>query len=219
MAHKPESTATTEGPPRTSDPTARIQVYFQGILDSACFLYAPANAYKALTGKRVTREVWNRAISRVPDPAAFLGGLGATELHHEPAQHLIGAVLAEFRDPGETFAIEQLSPEAGIADLGAEVSTDSVVVFAYAGPTEFQHPEAHVVCGVAASDDPATLHLACSTAFWGRYLETGEYFERHHPKLGRWSNDSVSEGSTVTIAPNFRWRVSLAEPGSSPANS
>jgi hypothetical protein len=57
-----------------------MHVYFQGLLDDACFLYALANAYKALTFKRATREHWDRAISRLPDPAVFLGGPGATEL-------------------------------------------------------------------------------------------------------------------------------------------
>jgi len=198
---------------RAVDPSVRIQVYFQGILDSACLLYAPANAYKALTHKRVTRELWNRAISRVPDPAAFLGGPGATELDHEGAQHRVEAALAEFKDPGETFAVERLSSTTSVSDLADEVSTDSVVIFAFGGPTEFQHPEAHIVCAVAASDGPpAVLHLACSTAFWGRYLKVGEYSERHHADLDRWSNDSISADHAVTIAPNFRWRITLVPP-------
>lgn len=196
---------------RAVDPTARMQVYFQSNLDSACFLYAPANAYKALTGKRVPRERWNEAISRVPDPAAFLGGPGATQLHHGEARRLIESVLDAFSDPGETFVLTQLSASAGIADLGGEVSENSVVVFAYGGRTEFQQPEAHVVCGVAVSDGPpATLHVACSTAFWTRYLKFGEYSERHDRHLAnRWSNDSIRDGDPVTIAPNFRWRVTL----------
>ena len=33
-----------------------MQIYFQGFLDTGCFLYTQANAYKALTGKRVTQE-------------------------------------------------------------------------------------------------------------------------------------------------------------------
>jgi len=203
----------SEVPPRAVDPSARMQIYFQGILDSACFLYASANAYKALTGKRVPRESWNQAITRVPDAAAFLGGPGATELHHEAAQALIAALLVELSDPGEVFAVDQLAATADIAELCAEVSTDTVVLFAYGGPTEFQHPAAHIVCGVATSvGPPATLHLACSTAFWGRYLKTGGYDERHHPDLGRWSNDAISVDDGVTIAPNFRWRITLSSP-------
>lgn len=200
--------------PRAADPSLRIQIYFQGILDGACFLYAQANAYKALTGKRVTREHWNRAIALAPDPAAFLGGPGATQLPQEDAQRLIDAGLGEFKDPEEEFTIERLDPAAQVADLGGHISAESVVLFAYGGPTEFQNPESHIVCGVAATDGPdAALHVACSTAFWGRYLRAGEYAERHHPELGRWSNDSIPVGNPVTIAPNYRWRISIGSAG------
>ncbi|MGQ0434557.1 MAG: hypothetical protein ACT452_19390 [Microthrixaceae bacterium] len=195
---------------RLADPTLRVQVYFQGVLDAGCFLYALANAYKALTGKRVTREHWNQAISLLPDPSAFLGGPGATQLHFEEAEQLIETVLAQWRDPGETFTVGRLDPTAALEDLCNEVSSASVVLFAYGGQSEFQRPDNHIVCGVAASDSvPATLHLACSTAFWGRYLNSGDYFERHHPIFGRWSNDSIGPDDKVRIAPNFRWRVTL----------
>lgn len=210
-----DSAATVDAPSRRIDPTARIQVYFQGILDDACFLYAQANVYKALTGKRVTPAHWNRAVSRLPKPAEFLGGTGATQLSYDEAVQHIEATLDAFSDPGETFIVGKLSPSAGIADLCGAVASDSVVVFAYGGQTEFQNPKTHIACGVAAHDSPPTaLHLACSTAFWSRYLRLGTYFERHHPQLGRWSNDSIAVDADVVIAPNFRWRVTLAEPGS-----
>lgn len=210
MSQTSDSSATVDAAPRQIDAAARIQIYFQGVLDDACFLYAQANAYKALTGKRVTPEHWSRAVSRLPDPAAFLGGLGATQLHYEEAVRRIEDTLDAFSDPGETFRIDQLSPSGGIGDLCGAVSSDSVVVFAYGGRTEFQNPRTHVVCGVAVSDGPpVALHLACSAAFWSRYLRFGEYFERHHSHLGRWSNDSIGVAADVAIAPNFRWRVTL----------
>lgn len=215
MPHADDSSASADAPLRQIDPTTRVQVYFQGILDDACFLYAQANAYKALTGKRVTPEHWNWAVSRLREPAAFLGGPGATQLSYDEAVRHIEGVLEAFSDPGETFTLDKLSPSAGIADLCDAVSSDSVVVFAYGRQTEFQNPKAHVVCGVAVSDGPpAALHLACSAAFSSRYLRFGSYFERHHPHVGRWSNDSIRGDDDVVIAPNFRWRVRLAEPRS-----
>jgi hypothetical protein len=213
MAEDLRTPSTDSGSSRAVDPSLRIQVYFQGVLDSACFLYAQANVYKALTGKRVTTEHWNRAIALVADPAAFLGGAGANQLGHEGAQSVIEAVLGELKDPDEVFTLERLDPSAQIADIGDHVSAESVVLFAYGGRTEFQNPVSHIVCGVAATDGPdAALHLACSTAFWGRYLRAGEYAERHHPELGRWSNDSIPLDNPVTIAPNYRWRITLAPP-------
>ncbi|WP_188895701.1 hypothetical protein [Microlunatus endophyticus] len=192
-----------------------MQIYVQGILDGACFLYALANAYKALTGKKVTREHWNRAVARLPEPAEFLGGSGATRLSYGEAVRHIDSTLDAFSDSGETFRVDQLDPAAGIVNLCRAVSSDSVVIFPYGGQTEFQHLSSHMVCGVAVSDGPPMrLHLACSFAFWSRYLKSGDYFERHHPDLGRWSNDSVQPDSEVVIAPNFRWKVTLGGPHS-----
>lgn len=100
-----------------------------------------------------------------------------------------------------------------IKELCSAVSPDSVVVFAYGGHTEFQNPKTHVVCGVAVGErPPVALHVACSAAFWVRYLRFGEYFERHHSHLARWSNDSIQLDSDVMLAPNFRWRVTLERP-------
>src|SRR5579875_1567262 len=133
MAHTRKASLTYETPSRSVDATARIQVYFQGFLDDACFLYALANAYRALTGKRVTREHWSRAISQLPDPATFLGGAGATKLSHDVAEQLIEVVLGAFSGQGEIVTLKSLSPSAGIADFRDAVSSDSVVVFAYGG--------------------------------------------------------------------------------------
>lgn len=211
MTRTDDSPMTADARLREIDPTLRIQVYFQGVLDGACFLYSQANAYEALTGKKVTREHWNRAISRLPDPAAFLGGSGAQQLSYDEAVQHIEGTLNAFSDPGEAFSVEQLSSSAGIADFCDAISADSVVLFSYGGQTEFQHPTSHVVCGVASDGPPVRLHLACSSAFWSRYLKFGDYFERHHSELGRWSNDSIRADDDVVIAPNFRWRVTLAE--------
>lgn len=117
MPHADDSSASADAPLRQIDPTTRVQVYFQGILDDACFLYAQANAYKALTGKRVTPEHWNWAVSRLREPAAFLGGPGATQLSYDEAVRHIEGVLEAFSDPGETFTLDKLSPSAGIADF------------------------------------------------------------------------------------------------------
>ena len=188
----------------------RRQIYHQGFWDGACFLYAIANAYKALTGSKVTREKWDRGLERVPNPLVFLTGVGATRLSYEDAVRLIDAMLDAFSDPDESFKIDQLSRTATIADICREVSLDAVVLFAFGGPTEVHHPESHIACAVATSTEPALLHIACSAAFSGRHLRDGEYIERFHPSVGRFSNDSIAVDSPVQIAPNWRWRLTLA---------
>ena len=210
MNYTPE-TPTTGGPAsRFLDPKWRMQIYHQGFFDGACFLYAQANAYKALTGKKVGREHWDRALALLPQPARFFGLPGAQGLPYDEAVGHISLLLSAFSDPGEDFAVDQLSPAAGIEEFCAAISLNSVVVFAFGGPTEFQKLESHLVCGVSASDDPVALHLACSNAFFFRNLMHGGYVERHHPDLGRYSNDSIAADSPVVIAPNFRWRITLA---------
>ncbi|HVE91330.1 MAG TPA: hypothetical protein VNE62_03370 [Actinomycetota bacterium] len=185
------------------------QIYHQGFLDGSCFLYSLANAYKALTGSKVTREKWDLAIQHVPEPANFLRDVGATGLSYQDAVALIEAMLDGFSEPGERFEIHQLSASAGIGDLCREISPGSVVNFAFSGKTEVHHPRNHVVCAVAASLDPPVLHLACSAAFSSRHLQDGSYEERCHPLLGRYSNDSIALDSPVEIAPNWRWRLTL----------
>src|SRR5437667_9270312 len=128
----------------TKSDAPRRQIYHQGLWDGACFLYAIANAYKALTGSEVTREKWDRALERVPNPLGFLGGVGATRLPYEEAVGLIEAMLDAFSDPGERFEIDQLSRTATTAEICREVSLDAVVLFAFGGPTEVHHPESHI---------------------------------------------------------------------------
>ena len=188
----------------------RRQIYHQGFWDGACFLYAVANAYKALTGRKVTREKWDRAVRRVPDPLRFLTGIGATTLSYEDAAGLIEAILDALSEPDERVTIERLSRTATTADLCREVSPDAVLLFAFSGPTPVHHPESHVVCSVATSAEPAVLHIACSASFSSRHLRDGQYVEQFHPSVGRYSNDTIAVDSPVEIAPNWRWRLTLA---------
>jgi hypothetical protein len=190
----------------------RRQIYHQGFWDGACFLYAIANAYKALTRSKVTRQKWDRAVGLIPNPLDFLGGVGATALSYDEAVALIEAVLGAFSDPGESVKVHQLSRTASMAEIGNEISPLAVVLFAFSGPTEVHHPESHIVCGVTTTAEPALLHVACSAAFSSRHLRDGEYFERFHPSVGRYSNDSIRVDSQVQVAPNWRWRLTLASP-------
>jgi hypothetical protein len=55
----------------------RRKLMSQGDFDSACFLYAIANASIALTGKRVTYAKWNDALNSISHHKAFrLAGTG-----------------------------------------------------------------------------------------------------------------------------------------------
>jgi hypothetical protein len=193
--------------------TPRRHIFHQGLWDGTCFLYAIANAYKALTRNKVTRQKWDRAAPLIPNPLDFLGGVGATALSNDDATSLIEDFLEAFSEPGERVEIDRLSRTASTADIGDEISPVAVVLFGFSGPTEVHHPKSHIVCGVSTSAEPALLHLACSAAMSSRLLRDGDYFERFHPSVGRYSNDSIRVDGEVRIAPDWRWRLTLAPPG------
>jgi hypothetical protein len=186
-----------------------LQIYSQGLRDGACLLYAVANTYKALTGNKVTRDKWNGAVSQLADPATFLTGDGARHLEDREVVAVIEGMLGAFAEPGEHFDLMQLPASAGIAEMCAAVSERSVVLFAYSGETEFLEVDDHIVCGVAASEDAKTLHIACSAALWMRHVDHAGYFERSHRHLNRYSNDSISAECRTVVAPNWRWLVSI----------
>lgn len=81
---------------RDFDPASPSQIYHQGFFDGACFLYAQANAYKALTGKKVGREQWDRALALLPEPSRFLGAPGAQGLPYDEAVRHIHELLTAF---------------------------------------------------------------------------------------------------------------------------
>lgn len=186
-----------------------LQIYSQGLRDGACLLYAVANTYKALTGNKVTRDKWNVGVSQLANPTAFLTGIGARHLDDREVVTVIEGMLGAFAEPAEHFDLKQLPASAGIAELCASVSEYSVALFAYSGETEFLEVDDHIVCGVAASEDAETLHIACSAALWMRHVDHAGYFERSHRRLNRYSNDSITAECRVVVAPNWRWRVSI----------
>ncbi len=125
MARTGESPLTQMAPSRRVDPSARMQVYFQGFLDASCFLYAQANAYKALTGNRVTREHWNRAISRLPiqrgssaDPAQQISAMtrprssSETSSEHSVTRERPSRSTNSARLPGSRTSAAQSRPTA-----------------------------------------------------------------------------------------------------------
>ena len=175
--------------------------------DGACFLYAIANAYKALTGNKVEREKWDRGLRCVPRPIDLLSGVGATSLSYDEAVALLEGVLGAFSEADESFDVVQIGAEATTAEIAEEVSGDAVVLFAFSGPTEVHVPESHIVCGVAAEAN--ALHVSCSAAFSSRHLRDGDYVETYHQSDGRYSNDVIAIGGPVRIAPRWRWRVAL----------
>jgi len=57
---------------------SKPNICFQGEYDGACFLYSITNAFKALTGKKPTQELWDEALKLVPFGQDFLVNIGTT---------------------------------------------------------------------------------------------------------------------------------------------
>ena len=157
----------------------RRQIYHQGFWDGACFVYAVANAYKALSGARVTRDKWDQVIRRLPDPVRFLTGIGATTLSYEDAVDLVGIMLDAFAEPGERIGNDQLRPGATTAELVERSTRCSSVVHVVDRPR--CTGESHRVWR-RRSADPAALHIACSLIL-SSHLHDGRYEEQFHRRL------------------------------------
>ena len=192
--------------------TQNRQIYHQGHFDGACFLYSVTNTYKALTGKVVTGKDWDRLLTQVPGALNFFQySIGATQYTLDQVLDVTNRTLAALDEEQQGFDIHQIERSAGLSEICDHISADSVVHFAFRGNTEFQQQIRHVVCGVAFSTDPLRLYTACSSVLSRRIYQLGDYYERHHPEFGRYSNDSITKDCDITIAPNWRLKITLRE--------
>ena len=70
------------------------QIHTQGDFDGACFLYAIANAYTALTKSRPKYKDWDSGIGKIPHPVDFLRGCsGGTTQNYAKESALLGKAV------------------------------------------------------------------------------------------------------------------------------
>lgn len=187
---------------------ARRRIYAQGMFDGACFLYALANAYTALTGTTVTMTLWNRAIRSVPYVTDFLSGTAGTDRYRGDAHLLRFAmerVLGAFGGPAH-FRVEHAdcaTPDE-IAGLIGRRSVALLCINRAGGSRPFLD---HWVCGVGRGEHPAALRLACS---WKYQRDREDYRERLDAEFGRYYNDRFRAEDTPRIIPGTVFRIALA---------
>lgn len=169
-------------------------IYSQGDYDGACFLYALANAYSAVTGKKPPCSAWDNGIRTLKYAHDFLGGcIGTTEHFSSDPQNIPAAVtimLSSFNSASPSVRWVQLPTVDKVSHLATLVDRDGVVIFHYQGETTHVASIDHWVCGVAATTRPLRLHLACSyrkTQDDGK--DGGRYRELYHPGVKRYSNN------------------------------
>lgn len=186
---------------------ARRRIYAQGIFDGACFLYALANAYTALTGATVTSTLWNRAIRSVPYRTDFLSGTVGTD-HYRGDAHVLRFAMERMLgalDGSPRFRIEHTdcaTPDE-IAGLIGRRSVAFLCVNRTGGSRPFLD---HWVCGVGRGEHPASVRLACS---WKYQRDREEYRERLDPEFGRYYNDRFRQEDAPRIIPGTVFRISL----------
>lgn len=186
---------------------ARRRIYAQGVFDGACFLYALANAYTALTGTAVTMSLWTRAIRGMPYLADFLSGTVGTDRYRGDPEVLrfgMERMLGGLGGPAR-FRVEHTdcaSPE----EIAALISRRSVAFFCVnrtGGSRPFLD---HWVCGVGRGEHPASVRLACS---WKYQRNHEDYRERLDPEFGRYYNDRLRQGDPPRILPGTVYRIAL----------
>ena len=198
----------------------RRHIYNQGDFDGACFLYAMANAYAALTGQEPRQSDWDRGVGSLSHPLDFLQGDVGTTLHYEQDPALLGQAVHKMVEsmshPDAPLKAEAMPEATSLEAIANLIDERSVAVLWYRGQTRHVAQEDHWVCAVAASCDPLCVHLACSIRRPddGRFGD-GAYKEVYHAGLDRYSHDSVTEEETVAIMPGSVFRVWLEKRDSS----
>ncbi len=180
-------------------------IHTQGDLDGACFLYATANAYTALTGRSPSLARWSRALRQIPHTLDFLDPCAGTTRHYEGRPDLLAdtlqTLLRELAGDGPAPSFTWHGEVTDVAGLTPLIDRDAVVLFRYTGSVHFGRDLDHWVCGVA--EDPADagrVYAACST----RYADVlqgspGPYQELHHPRYNRRSNEIVADDHDAHI--------------------
>jgi len=187
-------------------------IFSQGDYDGACFLYALANAYFAVTGHRPSCGAWDRGIRAVQHAHDFLGGcIGTTEHFSSDPQTIPAAVaimLTSFNSDGPPVQWRQCATACDVQGIAPFIDRRGVVVFRYQGETAQVEPIDHWVCGVAVGRRPIRLHLACSyRKSQDDWQPGGRYRERRHPEIGRYSNNWLASHHDCRIVPGSAFRV------------
>ena len=184
-------------------------IYTQGDLDGACFLYALANAYRALTGSEAKLERFGACVQAL-DHATDFFYTGTTD-HYEgdPALLLRAATgLLAALDEGGALRVEPCPEVCAREDLAALIGPNAVAVFRYMGSARYAANADHWVCAVAAEGAPPLLYVACSIRYSDATREGGAaYAERAHAPLGRRSNDEIGCDHSAKIVAGSVLRI------------
>ena len=149
------------------------KIISQGELDGACLLYALANSFLSLTGKKPTQSKWDKAIDALPIKEDFLKGNVGTERYFKEnkGENNIRLVSENFlmglsKQTKYEFSVMYHNQITRSDELTPLINKDSVVLFCI--------DQEHWVVGSSYSADSKILNIACSF----QYIENSSYFEK-----------------------------------------
>jgi len=194
----------------------RRQIYTQGDLDGACFLYAIANAYTALTHRTPELEAWDKGIRAIPHAIDFLqSGVGTTQDYAKDRaliKQTVRTMLAAICGNGSTLRVDACPQVSDLRSVAQLVGEHSVAFLWYQGGTRHVTVGDHWVCAVAVDDRPLKVYVACSMRRSDDgHLNDREYTEKHHADTNRYSNDSITEEHESEIIPGSVFKISTSE--------
>lgn len=176
------------------------RILAQGDYTGACFAYAIANAYVALTGQKPREGKWSRAMSGLPHTIdLFVNNYGTTRYNNDRSLFK-GAIQNTLNALGEdlcSFKVDGEICSNGDRPITECMDDDSVILFC---------PKLeHWTVAVSYQEKPWKLYLACSSALTDS--EPGEYWEERAPLHGRSYNDE--SGIRILRQKEFPFKVTV----------
>lgn len=204
----------------------------QGDLDGACFLYSIVNAYAALCGSAPSFGNLCAALAQVEHPGDFLnpsvGTTGRYDLNYPLLQGTIERMLALLGGEGpdsqqspahsppaqrfhvQRFHVQRIEGPLTVRSAALLPDARSVVILRYQGSSFFADDMDHWVCAVAHDAALGCLYVACSVRHQRACIGAPcGYEERHHPEVGRWSNDQLCPERAHMLVEGEAFRVRL----------
>ena len=200
------------GRSRSEGISTRMKIYQQGDLDNTCLLYSIANAYRALTGRRVDdgrTYGWSNIIKITPSISQFLTDGSEFFENKDKAEQMIHESIVR-------NAFEVLSTATYQFDFlkisNNKINTidfsNSVVIFCITerAKCKFHRELDHWM--VIIDRDETNFLLACS---YTRFYRGGDYEEYMIQNSNRVYNNQISAEELDHVYPDYIYRISVSK--------
>ena len=195
----------------------QMQIYQQGDLDSTCVLYSIANAYRALTNRTLTRNMWQNIINVTPSISQFLtyGSTffdGTSDNYKKEAEKMIQKSIVEnafavLSTKKYSFRISKISTDKIISND----FSNSVVIFSVTDRAKCEYHDEldHSMVIIGVDNDKSNFLLACSyTRFYrGRYYEEHKIENSKRVYNNKISTSQLSKRNNIYS--NYIYRISV----------